>query len=461
MVLTNGISSSWPKAPLLPSHFCSTIPSQLISYRASLLRLGGRPVVEQMTTDNPAHLEERIADQAHRLGFDLVGVAPAGQTLTARHYRAWLEHGYHGEMAYLARADAVTRREDPGHILPTTRSLLVVGARYPALAVSTRPRPGDRRQTEAGVLGRTGHSPAQGIIARYAWGPDYHDLLVPRLEELAAWIRETTRRSIACRAYVDTGPVLERELAARAGLGFIGRNTCLIHPRLGSWLFLGVLLLDIELPATGRPAQPREWAGSADLAPLLQGGTCGRCTRCLDACPTGALVAPYTLDARRCISYLTIELRGPIPRPLRPLLGHHIFGCDVCQEVCPWNACSERPAAEPACRPSPEIETPELLSLFALDEEGFRQHFRKRPLWRARRRGLLRNVAVALGNWGDPIAIPALSQALHDHEPLIRGHAAWALGQIPIDEARYPVARALEQETDGWVREELHLAQSR
>jgi epoxyqueuosine reductase len=255
---------------------------------------------------------------------------------------------------------------------------------------------------------------------------------------------------------VDTSPILERELASQAGLGFIGKNTNLIHPRLGSWLFLGELLCTQDLLPIREPAQHgREGAVAAQVAVE---GTCGRCTRCLDTCPTGALVAPYVLDARRCISYLTIELKGPIPRHLRPLLGNHIFGCDICQEVCPWNRRFARPTGEPAFQPQADRIAPRLADLMALDDDDFRQRFRRSPVKRAKRRGLLRNVSVALGNWGDPSAVPALVHGLGDAEPLVRGHAAWALGRIGTAEARRALHEGLAEEGDEWVREEMALA---
>ncbi len=367
---------------------------------------------------------DRIRAEAQRLGFDLVGIIPTGPPTTIGQYTAWLDKGYHGEMAYLARPEAAHRRADLARILPGIRSVVAVAANY-----HTTP-----------LLPDLGDDPARGIIASYAWGDDYHDVLLPRLLHLVTYVEAEFGGKVSYRAYTDTGPLLERELAARAGLGFIGKNTHLIHPRLGSWLFLGELLLTAGLPPLdgGTPA-----------------GGCGQCTRCLDACPTAALVAPYLLDARRCISYLTIELKGAIPRDLRPLLGNRVFGCDICQEVCPWNRRFARPAAEPAFQPRPDGVAPPLLDLIALDEEGFRHRFRGSPVKRARRRGLLRNVCVALGNWGDPAAIPALARALHDAEPLIRGHAAWALGRIATGEARRALARARRTETDPAVREEL------
>ena len=360
------------------------------------------------------------------MGFDLAGIAPVGPMSAIKEYQAWLKKGYQGEMTYLARPEAVARRDDLRRTLPGVRAVVAVGANY-----HTRP-----------LLPQLGDDPSRGIIASYAWGKDYHDVLTPRLHQLGAFIEAETGH--AYRAYVDTAPLLEREIAARAGLGFAGKNTNLIHPRLGSWIFLGELLLTIELP-------PRR--GESAIRPY-----CGHCTRCLDSCPTAALVAPHTLDARRCISYLTIELKGPIPRELRPLMGNRIFGCDICQEVCPWNQRFARPTAEPAFQPRSDNIAPHLLELIALDEQGFRRRFQDSPVKRSKRRGLLRNVAVALGNWGDPAAVPALTRALNDAEPLIRGHAAWALGRIAAGKARSALQQALRNESDEWVREELHLA---
>lgn len=375
-------------------------------------------------------LVERIAGQAHELGFDLVGLIPARPLGTLDRYRHWLAAGYQGEMAYLARPDAVARRADLARTLPGVDTVIAVAVNY-----FTRRLPPDLRDDAA-----------RGIFASYAWGDDYHRLLTSRLEQLAAFIQAQTTRAVAHRAYVDTGPLLEREIAARAGLGFVGKNTSLIHPRLGSWLLLGELLLKSEGAVTHR------------VDPEAKPGACGHCTRCLDACPTGALVAPYVLDARRCIAYLTIELRGPIPRELRPLIGNRVFGCDICQEVCPWNCRFARPTPEPAFQPRPDAIAPTLLDLMALEDEGFQQRFRGSPVKRAGRRGLLRNVAVALGNWGHPAAVGALARAMGDAEPLIRGHAAWALGRIGTVEARQSLSQALIAEPDAWVQEELRLA---
>lgn len=378
-----------------------------------------------------AALAKGIVAHAQRLGFDLVGIGPVTSPATMGHYRAWLAAGYHGEMAYLARPDAVARRTDLALTLPGVRTVVSVAANY-----HTRPLPPDQRD-----------DPSRGLIASYAWGDDYHDVLTPRLHELAAFAEAQLGAEVAHRAYVDTGPLLEREIAAGAGLGFVGKNTNLIHPRLGSWLFLGELLLTVDLDRCN--------ALQECVAPS---GACGRCTRCLDACPTGALVAPYVLDARRCISYLTIELKGPIPRELRSLLGNRIFGCDICQEVCPWNRRFARPTAELAFQPHQDSIAPHLLDLMALDEAGFRRRFSASPLQRARRRGLQRNVAVALGNWADPAAVPALAHALRDREALIRGHAAWALGRVATPDARRALEQAAAHEADGFVQDEIAAA---
>ena len=371
-------------------------------------------------------IAERIVDEARELGFDLVGIAPPAPPTTLERYQTWLASGLHGEMAYLARPDATAKRADLSLIQPGLRSVITVGANYHTVAL-----PPDQRD-----------DPSRGIFASYAWGDGYHGLFASRLHRLAAFVQGTCGEPAAYRAYVDTGPILERDLAVRGGLGFVGKNTNLIHPELGSWLFLGELLLAVELPAT-QPSHAR--------------GTCGDCTRCLDACPTGALVAPYVLDARRCISYLTIELKGVIPRELRTLVGNRIFGCDICQEVCPWNRRFARPTLEPAFQPRPDALAPHLLDLLALDAGDFRRRFRASPVERAKRRGLLRNAAVALGNWGDRSTVAPLSRALGDDEPLVRGHAAWALGRIACSQSQSALAQALTIETDPWVQKEINL----
>jgi epoxyqueuosine reductase len=296
---------------------------------------------------------------------------------------------------------------------------------------------------------------SRGVVARYARGEDYHDVLKDRLQDLLGWLcQEAQSRGLAedvrGLAYVDTGPILERELAQRAGLGWFGKNTMIIHPRRGSYLFLSLLLLDLPLRAD----------------PPFEADHCGTCRACLDACPTGALLgrdekgAPV-MDARRCISYLTIELKGPIPRELRRSMGNRIFGCDICQEVCPWNLRFAEPAAVPAYQAGPDTDGPGLMELMGLSQEEFAARFSGSPVKRAKRRGFLRNVAVALGNWGSPEAVPALARALDDPEPLVRGHAAWALGRIGLEEANEALRSGLGDEGDPWVEKELELALGR
>ena len=290
-----------------------------------------------------------------------------------------------------------------------------------------------------------------GVIARYARGRDYHVVVKAKLVALAKRIQDLTERSVMYRAYVDTGPILERELAHRAGIGWFGRNTMLIHPRRGSWFFLGALLLDVELePDAPFPADH-----------------CGTCTRCLDACPTGALLgrdddgAPV-MDARRCISYLTIEHRGAIPRELRGAIGNRIYGCDICQDVCPFNAPKlVEITREPDLKAREHVAGRLLIDLMEMDDVAWDDFSRGSALRRGKRAGFLRNVAVALGNWGSPAAVPALVRALGDGEPLVRGHAAWALGRVGGSEARDALTARLEVEVDSYVRVELELELSR
>ncbi|HEY0152387.1 MAG TPA: tRNA epoxyqueuosine(34) reductase QueG [Longimicrobium sp.] len=378
------------------------------------------------TPISPAELTDRIRARALELGFDAVGVAPVHPSGHAEAYAQWLGEGMHGEMAYLAREDAVAKRADPAVLVPGARSAVVVAIGYHGA---------DDGEAD----------PSRGIVARYARNDDYHDLLKDRLIALQEWANDELT-PLGGRAYVDAGPVLERELASRAGLGWFGRNTMLIQPRRGSYFFLGVLLLDVEL-AYDQP---------------FTRDHCGSCSRCLSACPTGALLgrdetgAPR-MDARRCISYLTIELRGPIPREVRPLIGNRIYGCDICQEVCPWNSFAE-PAHDPAFIPREGMDGPSLIEWMGMSQEEFSRRFKGSAVKRTKRRGLLRNVAVALGNWGSPEAVPALAVALNDEEPLVRGHAAWALGRIGTEAAWQALRGRAEVEEDAWVREEIAAA---
>ena len=364
------------------------------------------------------------------MGFDSVGIAPVGASRHGEAFRRWIAAGFAGEMRYLTRADAVEKRAHPRLLVPGAQSAIVVAKGYFAAEENAST------------------APASGIFARYSRNEDYHGLLRERLISLQDRIdREIL--PINGRSYVDTAPVLERELAARAGLGWFGKNTMLIQPGKGSYHFLGVIVLDAELEYD----QPFEREH------------CGSCTNCLDDCPTGALLgrddtgAPR-MDARRCISYLTIELKGAIPRELRPLLGNRIYGCDICQEVCPHNNPKfVQITREEAFWPRTGVHGTELVELMAMDQETFSRRFKNSPVKRTKRRGLLRNVAVALGNWGSPDAVPVLAAALHDDEPLIRGHAAWALGRIGTQEARAALQRrALVEEEEAWVSEEVKLA---
>lgn len=342
-------------------------------------------------------LAARLKEQARRLGFVLVGIAPAAPADDFDHLREWLRRGFAGTMDYMARHGEARRH--PAAVLPEVRSVVMLGLNY---------RP-NAPPTSDSVL--------RGKIARYAAGADYHDVLRAKLDTLLAWV-QTEVPSAQGRGVVDTAPLLERDFARRAGLGWLGKNTMLINITLGSWTLLGALLLDVELP----PDAP------------FEAQHCGTCTRCLDACPTDAFVGPYQLDARRCVSYLTIELRGPVPEELRRGLGEWVFGCDVCQEVCPWNR-KAPPGTEPALAPNVAGLTPDLLEWLALSEDEFRDRFRRTPLWRSKRRGVLRNVALALGNVGDARALPALEHATADPEPLIAEAARWALAQIRARQA--------------------------
>lgn len=310
-------------------------------------------------------------------------------------------------MAWLARDP--DRRLDPARVAAGAKSVVVVGLSYAVGA----PLP-DRWE-----------NPLHGRIARYAWGPDYHEVLLPMLMELGRFMEIESGSAIAWRAYVDTGPVLEREVAARAGLGFVGRNTLLVTPDYGSLVFLGEILTSLAL----KPDLPAEEGGGL----LTRDGkvsSCGSCRRCLDACPTQAFTAPYVLDSRRCISYLTIEHRGSIPLELRPLMKNWIYGCDECQTVCPWVKQFSRTGRIRILSANPENTSPRLSDLLALDEAGFRERFRGTPMLRAKRRGLLRNACVALGNSADAAAIPTLESACADREPLIQEHALWAIERL-------------------------------
>ncbi|PYM08865.1 MAG: tRNA epoxyqueuosine(34) reductase QueG [Candidatus Rokuibacteriota bacterium] len=333
-----------------------------------------------------ATLSEAVRERARALGFDRVAIGPAAPPEHGAEFERWLDAGYAGTMEYLARGRAA--RRDPETLLPGARSVIAVALGY----------------------NQTADADGWAPIARYARGRDYHDVMRPRLEALGEALCEMAGPETRSRACVDTSAVLERDLAARAGLGWIGKNTNLLDQALGSFFFIGIVLTTAEL-ATDSPLPDR----------------CGSCTACLRACPTQAFVAPYVLDSRRCISYLTIEHRGPVAEELRPAIGEWAFGCDICQTVCPWNR-KAPPTSEPAFRPSGPLEP--LEELLALDDHAFRARFRGSALRRAKRSGLLRSAALVLGNRRDTAARPALTRRLEDPDPVVRDAARWALDRI-------------------------------
>ena len=328
-----------------------------------------------------------VKARARELGFDRVAIGPAEPPEHGDALEAWLDAGYAGTMDYLDRGRA--ERLDPARLLPGCRSVVAVAMSY---------NPGSSSDED------------WNPVSRYARGRDYHDVIRPRLVELAEFIRSAAGGRIASRAAVDTSAVLERDLAARAGLGWIGKNTNLLTPSLGSYFFIGIVLTTVELPFD--QAEPDR---------------CGTCTACLDACPTRAFVAPYVLDARRCISYLTIEHRGDIADELAGQIGEWLFGCDVCQEVCPWNRKAE-PGHEPALGPSGSLGA--LETLLELDPQAFRARFRGSAITRTRRAGLLRNAAIVLANRGERRAAGVLGRALDDDDAVVRHAAAWALEKL-------------------------------
>jgi epoxyqueuosine reductase len=365
---------------------------------------------------SPVELTAALKAEAERLGFSLAGACPAVTPEGIHQFHDWLAAGYAGEMHYLS--DRRAAYEHPRSVLDGARSLLLLALNYRTAA----PAPA---------------APGHGRVSRYAWGGDYHDLIHNRLRRLVDYLRQLAPESRA-RGVVDTAPLLEREFAQLAGLGWIGKNTLLLNRRLGSWFFLAALVTDLEL-AYDEP---------------MNVDHCGTCRACLDACPTQAFVAPYVLDSRRCISYLTIELRGSVPEPLRSGLGDWVFGCDVCQEVCPWNRFAPL-TDEPTFAPLVAGNPLELAPLFELDDDAFRARFRRTPLWRSKRRGLLRNAAIVLGNHRPPSALTALVHGLSDEEPLVRAACAWALGQYAGDEPRAALVARREIEPDVEVAHEI------
>ncbi len=367
---------------------------------------------------------QHLRDHAAALGFNLVGLTPAAPSPHLHAYLRWLDAGQHAEMAYMKRPDRVARRRDLRAILPGVRSLVIVGLDYHTLSLP------------AAAL----TDPGRGRIAAYAWGQDYHRLMLPRLKALAEWLQAESGTEARSRAYVDTGAVLERSHAQQAGLGFTGKNTMLIHPRRGSDFFLGEVLTEAVFDGYDQP-QPE--------------GRCGGCTRCLTACPTQAFVAPYVLDARRCLSYLTIEHRGWIDRPLRSRLGNWVFGCDVCQAVCPWQRFAVQTRESDFFPIDLDRAAPPLEQLLALTADSFQQRFGGSAVERAGRDQLVRNACLAAANGGQTRREPLLARLLADLSPMVRGHAGWALARL-AGPAAAPLIRAqLDKENDDAARRDL------
>ncbi len=367
-------------------------------------------------------LETLIKEYGKELGFDIVGITSAEPFL--RDEQAAIERIRQGLMDGLPwyTEERVHKATHPEVLLPDAKSVVSLGVSY----LTGEPQ-------------ATGDSPG-GKIARYAWGDDYHKVIKARLREFADGLSSRVGREVKARIFVDDGPMNDRAAAERAGVGWFGKNTNILTPTHGSWVFLGQVITDLEL----RPDKPLS-------------KTCGECVRCIDACPTGAIVAPYVIDNTRCISFLTIELRDAIPRELRPLIGDWVFGCDICQDVCPVNRKAQQ-SLEPAFRQRHDFGAPALIPLLDLDDDGFRDRFRNSPVKRAKRVGLQRNVCVALGNIGDSAAVPALTRALHSDDALVRSHAAWALGRIRGKQAAIALESALDVENNSEVVDEIKLA---
>jgi epoxyqueuosine reductase len=418
-----------------------------------------------------------IKEYAYSLGFDTVRITGAQEFPEAeRVIKERIGQGLMDGLPWFT-SERVDVSCHPDALLPDARSIIALGMVYLTEQPENQENREDQEGRGEGAAADDQPTSPRGRISRYAWGDDYHDIIKPRLQQFAAWLREYAREemgdAVETRLFVDTGRMVDRAVAQRAGLGWYGKNTNILTKGWGSWLFLAEIVTNLPLVPD---------------APLK--ANCGSCEICLHACPTRALPDPYVLDNTRCISFLTIELRGSIPLELRPLMGNLIFGCDICQEVCPVNKVAERrlglhnedaethviapqdvrkrTAAGAAFQPHKEFlprattgSSPELIPLLSLTEEQFRERFRRSPIKRAKRRGLLRNVCVALGNSGDRQAVPALINALHDDEPLIRGHAAWALGRLGGDEAEQALHEALSTEENEEVQKEIRCALSK
>lgn len=411
-------------------------------------------------------LQASVRSESRRLGFDFCAFVPVGEAPHADFFDAWIAGGRAGEMAYLERNREKRRfpalLAEPG--TPPFETMIVLGVDYHQFDL-----PAELRD-----------DPSRGIVASYAWGDDYHEIIRPLLYELDAAIRRRSGRTTQGKCLVDTGPVLERDWAAAAGLGFTGKNCCTIRLGHGSWLMLAVILVpEVLMPIEkeGETGGLGDWKNrpylplslSPSLFALRASPTCGKCTRCLAACPTDAFAGPYDLDPRRCIAYWTIESRAVVPRELRSHFANRIFGCDICQEVCPYNRRLPDRApllaglhAHHARVAAPLLDGFQAQTPYWLVPTAFSEHFARSPIKRSRRAGMLRNVCIALGNWASPLAVNALQQALSDEDPLPRAHAAWALGRVqtaaPMERIPVLLARALATEADQRVVDEIRLA---
>ena len=388
---------------IFPEHRSLSVPSLMIQFGLMDAR---------ETTDS-------IKSKAYEIGFNLVGVSPAGRFPENQFYKEWLSRGYAGDMKYMERDP--DRRGDLRNIIPGAQSVITCGLNY---------NTGFPYSTEAEDNGN-------GWIARYAWGDDYHSVMDEKLGALEDFVSGVLPTGALTVRYTDTGPVLERVYGKYGGIGWTGKNTCIINQRIGSWIFLGEIITDVELEYDS-PAPDR----------------CGSCTRCIEACPTGAIKEPYVLDSRLCISYLTIELKDGIPIELRDKIGNNIFGCDICQDVCPWNRRAEK-TAEPRFQPRDGLFSPGLHTFSGLGPEEFAARFKGSPVKRTKRKGLLRNVLTTMGNSGDKSLIPIIEEYLTDTEPLVRAHAVWALWKLKGNESRDALLNRLNCENDTIVLEEI------
>jgi epoxyqueuosine reductase len=370
-----------------------------------------------LKTPPPSELTNALKAQALAAGFDMAGVCPAATPEGLPRLRQWLERGYAGQMDYIA--DRLDAYADPARVLEGVRSIVMLATHYRTKEPEPTP-------------------PGAGRVSRYAWGEaDYHDVIHQRLRKLAGWLSEHSPAA-RVRGVVDSAPLMEREFAREAGLGWIGKNTLLLNQHVGSYFFLAALLTDLELAYDAPQAADH----------------CGTCRACLDACPTQAFPQGYVLDATRCISYLTIELKGPIDPALRASMGDWLFGCDVCQDVCPWNR--RAPQSQTAeFWPQAQMNPLDAAELFELDEAAFRARFRHTPLFRAKRRGFLRNAAIVLGNNPGPRSLAALTRGLNDEEPLVRGACAWALGRQSSPDAALSLRTRREIEGEASVLKEI------